>query len=541
MATFDALKSTWTPDDVLHFGRRAGFGLKPEAAATLAMRAIGTTVDAWVDGSADEAALTAALPLANVVDYPGYGNEPDQWAPHPFNLRVEHPADLTEAQGYWVWRMQYAPNPFTEKLALYWHQHFATGAKKVDNIPLMLKQIQLFRSLGRGPFGDLLLAVSQDPAMMIWLDTVQNKVEKASDVPNENYAREVLELYSLGIDNGYNQQDITELAKALTGWDYIGRDFPDPKNPYYYNDAEFIVYRGQANPYPDHPWLHGYAMLPNQRKSGTFTLFGVTLDLGADSHYGADAIRLILTQRAQACAGFLAQRLLHFFLSPELPANVVNDFRDVILANNFAIGRSLKVLFKSAYFYDPAHRFALVEGPVAWSVRIARLLMPDLASAMAPYLQNPANPPRFGAWSAFVNWDTSGFFNMGQDLLNPKGPNGWKEHGGWLNSDTYRHRTRTAYALAAKEGRGDDHNHVPRFLFDTDIHEWFPATPASALDVFNRLVALLQPAPIPTGLRDAWLTLVWAKPFAWDGKPATEDAVRRLAFLILCSPQAQQH
>jgi uncharacterized protein (DUF1800 family) len=541
MATFDTQKTSWTLDEVLHFGRRAGFGVKPETAASMVPLSVASTVDAWVDGTASETAFNGALPLANVVDYPGYGNEPDQWAPHPFNLRVEHPANLTEAQSYWAWRMQYAPNPFKEKLALYWHQHFATGAKKVDNIPLMLKQIQLFRDLGRGLFGDLLIAVSQDPAMMIWLDTIQNKVEKLGDVPNENYAREVMELYSLGIDNGYNQTDITELAKAMTGWDYIGRDFPDPDNPYYFNDAEFIVYRGQANPYPNHPWLHGYTNLPNQRMSGTFKLFGVTLDLGAGSRFGTDAIGLILTQRGQACASFLAQRLLRFFLNPELSANVINDFRDVILANNFHIGKSLKALFKSAYFYDPTHRFALVEGPVAWSVRTAKLLSPDLAAALQAYQLNPANLPRFAAWADFVNWDTSGFFNMGQDLLNPKGPNGWKEHAAWLNSDTYRHRTRTAYALAVKEGRGEDHLHVERFLFDTDFREWFPTAPTSAIDVFTRLAALLQPAPIPAGLRDAWLGLLWTKPFAWNGSADTENAVRRLAYLILCSPQAQQH
>lgn len=377
--------------------------------------------------------------------------------------------------------------------------------------------------------------------MMIWLDTIENKVEKPGDVPNENYAREVMELYSLGIDNGYNQTDITELAKALTGWDYIGRDFPMADNPYYYNDGEFIVYRGQSNPYPDHPWLHGYATLPDQRMSGTFTLFGTTLDLGAGSRFGADAIQLILSKRGPQCATFLAQRLLRFFLNPDLPASVINDFRDVILANDFQIGKSLKVLFKSAAFYDPAHRFALVEGPVAWSVRMAGLISPEFAAALQPYRQNPANPPRFSAWAGFVNWDTSGFFNMGQDLLNPKGPNGWKEHAAWLNSDTYRHRTRTAYALAVKEPRGEDHLNIQRFLFDTDHREWFPTAPTSAIDVFDRLVALLQPAPIPAGLRDAWLALVWAKPFAWDGSTDTESAVRRLAFLILCSPQAQQH
>jgi uncharacterized protein (DUF1800 family) len=541
MATFDAQKTSWTADDVQHFARRAGFGTGPEKAAQLAAQSPGAVVTAWVEGTASMAAFDAALPIADVVDLPGYGSSPDEWAPHPFHLSVQDPGYIATGQAYWAWRMQYSPNPFREKLALFWHNFFATGLKKVEVLPLMLKQIDLFRRQGTGAFGDLLLGVSQDAAMMIWLDTVQNKVERAADVPNENYAREVLELYSLGIDNGYTQKDITELAKALTGWDYIGRDFPDAENPYYYNDAEFIIYRGQANPYPNHPWLRGYSNLPNQRMSGTFTLFGVTLDLGAGSHYGADAIQLILSQRGANCAEFLAKRLLLGFVTPEPTAAALQDLKNLILANQFRMGDVFKALFNSAYFYSPEHRFALIEGPAAWTVRAAKAVMPDFAAALAARAGDPTGLPRFSAWFDFVGWDASGFFAMGQNLLDPKGPNGWKEHAGWLNADTYRHRTRSAWAVAGREDRGDDHTGRQRFLFDSDWRTWFPAAPASPVAVFDRLVALLQPAPVPAVLRDAWLARLFSGPFAWDTSAATGEKVRRLAFLILCSPQAMQH
>jgi len=541
MATFDTQKTSWTADDVQHFARRAGFGTGPEKAAQLAVQSPAAVIGAWVDGTASMTAFEAALPVADVVDLPGYGSGADEWAPHPFHLSVQDPGYIATGQAYWAWRMQYSPNPFREKLALFWHNFFATGLKKVEVLPLMLKQIDLFRTRGTGPFGDLLLRVSQDAAMMIWLDTVQNKVEKAGDVPNENYAREVLELYSLGIDNGYSQKDITELAKALTGWDYIGRDFPDPENPYYYNDAEFIVYRGQANPYPDHPWLHGYANLPNQRMTGTFTLFGVTLDLGAGSHFGADAIQLILSQRGPNCAEYLAKRILLGFVTPEPTAAALQDLKALILANQFRMGDVFKALFNSAYFFAPEHRFALVEGPTAWTVRAARATMTDFTGAMAARATDPAGLPRFAAWFEFVGWDASGFFAMGQNLLDPKGPNGWKEHGGWLNADTYRHRTRAAWAIAGAEGRGDDHTGHERFIFDSDWKAWFPSAPATAVAVFDRLTALLQPAPIPAALRDAWLARLFSGTFAWSTTPAMEAKVRRLAFLILCSPEAMQH
>ena len=538
MATFDSPQTRWTADDVLHFARRAGFGVTPERAAQLAGQSPAAVVSAWVDGGADESALRAALPRANVVDYPGYGSAPDEWAPHPFHLDARN-GNLAEGQSFWAWRMQYSPNPFVEKLALFWHNLFATGNKKVQNIALSLKQIQLFRERGRRSFGDLLLAVSQDPAMMLWLDTVSNVIQQPGDVPNENYAREVLELYSLGIDNGYTQKDITELAKALTGWTFIGRDFPDPQNPYYYNDGEFIVFHGQANPYPGHPQLGNDPTVPDERLKGSFTLFGVTMDLAEGSHYGADAIRLILQQRGAQCAGFLAKRILLGFLGPELPAAVVQDFATLIQARDFQMGSVFKALFGSAYFYAPEHRFALVEGPSAWVVRRAAALCPDFASASAPLAAG--NLPRFAAWSEFVGWDASGFHDLGQSLLDPRGPNGWHEHAAWLNSDSYRHRTRSAYAIAMHESRGEDHLHVERFLFESDWQAWFPVPPANPRQVFDRLAALLQPAPIPDAERDAWIGRIWNAPFAWDGSAGTENRVRRLAFLILCSPQSQVH
>ena len=120
---------------------------------------------------------------------------------------------IDDLKRWWIYRMAYTKRPLVEKMTLFWHGHFATSNRKVNNAYSMYMQNVLLRRQGMGNFGDLLLAASKDPAMIVWLDNQQNKKGK----PNENYAREILELFSLGIGN-YSEQDIKEAARAFTGW-----------------------------------------------------------------------------------------------------------------------------------------------------------------------------------------------------------------------------------------------------------------------------------------------------------------------------------
>lgn len=513
MATFDAQKTSWTAAEMQHFVRRAGFGLTPEAAATLAVQPLASVVDAWVDGTASLASLESALLKGDVISDPARNLIPADPASHPFHLEGwRRQTGIPNAQAHFAFRMQYSPNPLQEKLALFWSQLFATGAQKVDNTALTVKQINLFRSpTARGPFGDLLVAVSQDPAMLLWLDTVQNKVRPGSaDVPNENFAREVLELYSLGVDNGYNQQDITNLARAFSGWTFAPLDVES--NP---NDG---IRRPNDGTFGVDPRYHA---------TGTITFMGQTFDIGASTHNGQDVIAQILAYRGGAnCAQFLAKRLLLFFVNPGYTAQALDDLQAVILSEGFHIGNVLKRLFKSAYFYDSAHHYTLYEGPVAWIVRAARMLCPDLPTASSPAF------PLYPAWKGIA----PSFDNSGQDVLNPDGPNGWKEHDGWINSNTMRYRGKLAAALAL----GETFN-LGQQLFPTVVGSWFPTQPTSPQAIFDRLVALLQPAPIPGTVGDAWLAGLWPGAFLWDASNATQQKVRELAFLLLNSPQAQLH
>jgi len=550
MANLTAI-SSWTLADVQHFARRAGFGLNPADAALFQAQAPGATIDAWIDGTGTSHDLTAfntALATADVVGEPlvaantsdaGSADVPAVPGPHAFLVGGTNAwrNNLNTAQAYWAWRMQHSPYAFQERLALFWHNLFATGHHKVNNASLSLKQIQLFRSQGLAKFDDLLVAVSKDPAMAIWLDSVLNNAS-GSNIPNENYAREALELYSLGADNGYNQTDITQLARALSGWsftiaeaDYIAN--PTSPSQKTAADGHFKVYDGSSLA-PDTRVYYGGTRTTtfNLHGTGTITLFGQTFDITTTTNgwaKGENALRSILTQRGTNCAQFLAKRLLTHFVTADFTTQDLNDVAAMIQAANFDLRAIFKTLLKSQYFFDAAHRHALAEGPVSWLVRAAKMLCPSLATASAQTLKG------YPAWRLVTN-NANTFDQMGMRLLDPSGPNGWKEHTAWLNSNTMRYRTKAAAAVALNETRSS--NSVTYTLFPALVTtDWFPTAPATAQAVYDRLVALLQPGPIPAGVAAAWLAALWPSTFTWD--TASQTKARELAFLILCSPAGQ--
>jgi uncharacterized protein (DUF1800 family) len=537
--------TSWTADDAAHLARRAGFGISPEGAAALASQPPVAAVAAWVDGTdldrtlfdsvmadrADVVALPARDANPNAVGAVGVPAVP---APHAF--LVEGPDtwrnDFTRAQASLAFRMQYEPHAFRERMALFWHNLFATGFHKVNGAALMLKQYRLFREHGLDRFDDLLVAVSKDPAMALWLDSVQNNAS-GNNVPNENYAREVMELYSLGADNGYDQQDITQLARALSGWSFTvpaSAIVADPTNPGQRraSDANFRVYDGTANPDGYLWYLGANANLPRMHATGTITFLGRTFDIGtppAGMAPGEDAIRSIPTSRGTQCARFLAERLLVHFVTARFDATDLADVAAMIQASSFDLRAVLKTLLSSRHFFDAANRFALVEGPVSWTVRAARALGRGLAAADALPVKG------FPAWSQVA----SSFDQAGMRLLDPSGPNGWKEDTAWLNSNTIRFRTRLAAAVAL--GAGAATGSSDQLLFPSDPAEWFPVPPASPADVLARLVALLQPGPLPASVTGAWLTALWPSTFTWDATGKLR--ARELAYLLLCSPAGQ--
>lgn len=197
------MPTSWTDKEVIHLLNRAGFGASElEIDACISYGKV-ETVNRLIDGIP----LTSPqAPLSNIQDLIVDGK----------NLDKDSQSDQ---QIYWFYRMINTETPLIEKMALFWHDHFATSISKVGNMMLMARQIDLFRKYALGSFRDLLFAVGNDPAMMIWLDASQNRKGN----PNENYAREVMELFTLGRGH-YTEKDVKEAARSFTGWRYDSKN-----------------------------------------------------------------------------------------------------------------------------------------------------------------------------------------------------------------------------------------------------------------------------------------------------------------------------
>lgn len=290
---------------------------------------------------------------------------------------------LLELRGWWLQRMAKGPRPLQEKLTLFWHGHFATSAEKVRETYYMWRQNELFRRLAAGNWLQLLTEVGKDPAMLIWLDQAQSRKEK----PNENFAREVMELFALG-EGHYTETDITEAARALTGWSLD-------------REAQKFVYRLRAH------------------DEGDKTIFGRTGNFGGD-----DVLELIVAQPQAAL--FITAKLWTFFAgeppSAELNAALAAEFRKA--GNNFQ--PLLRTMFLSQEFYDPSLIRRQVKSPVQWLVGTVRMLECEL----------PPTP---------VCVDL--LRTLGQNLFAPPNVKGWDGGLAWINTNTLLARYNEAAAL----------------------------------------------------------------------------------------------
>src|SRR5262249_20529301 len=215
--------------------------------------------------------------------------------------------DADRLKAWWLYRILYDPDPLREKLALFWHGHFATSNRKVQSIPQMLQQNELLRKQALGPFSDLLTEIIGDAAMLVWLDGAGSKKEK----PNENFGREFMELFSLGIGN-YTEPDIREAARAFTGWSIDA------------NKGKFSD--------KDHA-------------SGSKTFLKQT-----GAWRAADIGRITLEQ--PACAAFLCRKLYRFLVSetaeprPELLSPLAEELR----THAYDIGHVVGIILRSKHF-----------------------------------------------------------------------------------------------------------------------------------------------------------------------------------------------
>ena len=293
-----------------------------------------------------------------------------------------------QASGWWLYRMLHGGHPLKEKLTLFWHNHFATSNAKVQNAGYMVGQYELMHRHALGNFAELLQAMSRDPAMMVWLDTVQSKKGQ----PNENYARELMELFSLGIGH-YTEKDIREAARAFTGWEIRNGKFHDNKAQF---DATEKTVLG---------------------KTGKWT--------------GEDVVRICLAQKA--APRFIARKLYRFLISEnEAPPNHLIEPLAAEFADGYDVHRLVERMLRSNLFFSPHAYRAKIKAPVDYVLGICRGLE----------LQT-------GTQNAALNLTTT-LENLGQSVFHPPSVKGWDGGQTWLNGQTLLFRQNLALDLARR-------------------------------------------------------------------------------------------
>ena len=304
-------------------------------------------------------------------------------------------ASIDMARGRWLWRMINTPRPLEEKMTLFWHHVFATGEGKSEHPPSSIAQIETFRRICLSDMRTILVELSKDPAMIFWLDNNENHMGE----PNENYGRELLELFSMGVGN-YTEDDIKNAARAFTGWTFTQ---PIPLYPSGQYDSRF-EYRPEDHDDSEKSFL-GH--------TGRFD--------------GEDIIDIVVKQ--QATAGFLARHLYNFFVAdePQVPAwktvapqdqDAIDTLRTAYFDSDGDMPSVLRVLFNSDFFKEA--RFRRVKSPAELVVGIVRLVgthrspepgIMELDGAAAAMGQMLMNPPTVEGWHTGKEWIDGGTLN----------------------------------------------------------------------------------------------------------------------------------
>ncbi len=274
---------------------------------------------------------------------------------------------IDSARAYRVWRMLRGRRRLAEVMSFFWHGHFATSNQKVTSPRMMSRQLRLFDRLGMGRFDELMLAVSRDPAMILWLDNDTNVKGRA----NENFARELFELFTLGRGN-YTERDIREAARAFTGWQQ--------------RDETFRFVRG----------FHD---------AGEKTVFGKR------GKFGGEEI-IAMTVRRPDSARFLAAKLLAFFVHPEPTQAEINAVAVVYEKSGREIGVTVETILRSRLFFSERAYRSRLKSPADLAIGLVRSLgatvSPQaIASAMGVMGQALLEPPTVEGWRGEQEWITS--------------------------------------------------------------------------------------------------------------------------------------
>ncbi len=391
-AAFTATEET---ANIRHLFSRAGFGANVAEMLQYAATPIADIVTEMLNSQ-------LPAPPGEWINEPFDINEYLNWTPEEqmafLMLNYER---INEMRMWWLEQMMSKATNLQEKMTLYWHGHFTTDAESAVLATFIYKQNDTLRRNALGNFRAFLKEIYKDPGMLLYLDGVSNIV----GAPNENFARELLELFTMGVGN-YTEDDIKEIARALTGWEIDT-----------YNVSSFF-----------NPNLHDY---------GQKTIFGQTGNFDGD-----DVIDIILEQEQTAI--YVAGRIYEFFVSRERDEDFINELAATFRNNDYEFKPMLEQLFNSDFFYSEDVKASLIKSPVELTVSNARLL------------EN-------GSVNTFFVLAVQELIN--QVLLMPPNVAGWPGQRAWINPTTYVYRN-TISEIYVNENLTRDENDNPYITFD---------------------------------------------------------------------------
>jgi uncharacterized protein (DUF1800 family) len=297
--------------------------------------------------------------------------------------------NFEDVQTWWLYRMVQTQRPLLEKMTLFWHGHFAVAYYKVGNPLMMHQHVELLRSNALGRFDDLLMAVSKDPAMLIWLDGATNH----RNAPNENYGRELLELYTLGIGN-YTEDDVLAAARAFTGWNLRNNEF-------FFDD--------------------------NQHDAGDKTFMG-----SSGAFDGGDILSIVADDPATAQR--ISGKLFSYFAYPDPEPEVLGPLVDTYQKSGHDMHTLVEAILRSDALYSDRSQNEHVKSPIEYVVGSVRLLGASVREReLVAVLRT-----------------------LGQEILNPPNVAGWPGGSYWINPTTLLTRFNFAARLATARGQPGD-------------------------------------------------------------------------------------
>ena len=482
-ATFQIQSRDVARDDVAltsHLLRRAGFGATPDE------------LDRFTAMSYEDAVETLL-------------DSPSTYAPPDDLIRRYHvdQSDLRNggaAAAHWIYRMVNTDAVLQEKMCLFWHRVFATAATKLIQARMVVNQVEMFRQKGMGGFRELLVALSRDPAMLMWLDNQDNH----KGAINENYGREILELFSMGVGN-YTEEDIKECSRAFTGWRVVNPDYMSIK-----------MRNNTARPYGYIAWQFEYD--DDDHDHGEKRLLGEVGDFN-----GEDAVDIICRQ--PATARFIARHLYHFFVADELPVpqwphfapkdpDAIEIMSRAYFESDCDISAMLRAMFNADFFKAEAARFARIKSPAEMVVGTMRLAGPIELPSTDTYAAA-------GACAA-----------MGQSLLAPPSVEGWQGGEEWINTGAYVQRVNFASRVL-----NDPDKPGVRAIIDrvSDRAAGLPMSPTALVDA---CLDALGPLPVQDSTRDGLIDYAskWG-----DTELPSEDADSRIVILIQLIVTTQEY